>query len=355
MEHSRSKRIAIDAMGGDLGPGEVVAGLKLAIEQTHGSLNPVTLVGKEELLRELLHSQGLSQHSDIDILSASEVITMDDKPVAALKRKKDSSMIKAIELVKSGEAGAVLSCGNTGALMACGTIRLRTIAGVDRPALTAIIPKDKGFFVFLDVGANPEATHEHLVHNAVLGSLYARFALGVSKPRVSLLSIGTEEGKGTGLSARTNEILKRVSDAGVIDYRGLMEGFQIFTDHCDVAVCDGFVGNILLKSWESLVHYFSAIIKEEIKASPIRMAGALLARNVFKALKARTNPEIYSGAPLLGLKGNVLKAHGSSNRYAIKHAINTANKFIEDDIIGHLESDIRRTNEIISSVPTSSS
>jgi phosphate acyltransferase len=224
----------------------------------------------------------------------------------ALKRKKDASMVRAVELVKNGEAGVVVSSGNTGALMAGATLRLRMMDGVDRPALCAVVPRDKGFFVLIDAGANPESGPENLVHNAILGANYARVIFGLPAPRVGLLTIGTEEGKGGKLITETHERLSRIN--GVINYVGLIEGFQVFKDDTDVVVCDGFVGNTLLKTWESLAKFITGLLKEELKQSPVRMAGAALAKGAFDTLKARMNPDRYGGAPLLGVRGNVLKA-----------------------------------------------
>jgi phosphate acyltransferase len=338
-----SGRIAVDAMGGDLGPAEVVAAVRLAL--THPSLNPITLVGDQEVLAALLTKEGLGRNSRVSIHHASEVITMEDKPLNALKRKKDSSMVRAIELVKNHEAGVVVSCGNTGALMAGGTLRLRPMEGIARPALAAICPRERGHFVLIDAGANPEAKPEHLVHNAILGSHYCRVMLGVERPRVGLMTIGTEEGKGNALITETNDLLRRVGD--LINYAGPIEGFHVFAEHVDVVVCDGFVGNIMLKSWESLVKFFSTMLKEELQANPMRATGALLSKGAFNALKERINPERYGGAPLLGLNGNILKAHGSSNRRAIKSAITAAHEMVKADMNQHIEADIARANELL--------
>lgn len=335
-------RIAVDAMGGDMGPGEVVEAVKLALRQ-YPALNPVTLVGDEAILRPLVQNAGLSRRHHVSIHHASEVVTMDDKPLMALKRKKDSSMVRAIELVKEGQASVVVSCGNTGALMACGTLRLRTMEGVARPALAAVVPRENGHFVLIDAGANPEARPEHLVHNAILGSHYCRVMLGIPSPRVGLMTIGTEDGKGNALITETNDLLRHTSD--IINYAGPIEGFQVFADHVDVVLCDGFVGNIMLKSWESLVRFFSSMLREELQANPMRATGALLAKSAFSALKERINPERYGGAPLLGLKGNILKAHGSSNRHAIKSAIHAASQIIKADMNHRIEADIARVNE----------
>ena len=340
-------RIAVDAMGGDLGPAEVVAAVKLAQSQD-AQLDPITLVGDQAVLEPLIRQAGLVLGPSLAIFHASEVVTMDDKPLMALKKKKDSSMVRAIELVKNGDASVLVSCGNTGALMAGGTLRLRMMEGVNRPALAAVVPRQGGHFILIDAGANPEAKPEHLVHNAILGSHYCRVMLGVASPRVGLMTIGTEEGKGNALITETSELLRRIGDAGVINYAGPIEGFHVFADHVDVVVCDGFVGNIMLKSWESLVKFFSGMLREELQANPLRATGALLSKGAFTALKERINPERYGGAPLLGLKGNILKAHGSSNRRAISSAIHAAREIIKADMNHRIEADITRANELLS-------
>ncbi|MFI5356022.1 MAG: phosphate acyltransferase PlsX [Opitutales bacterium] len=344
-----SGRIAVDAMGGDLGPAEVVEAVKLALSQIE-DLNPVTLVGDSAVLQPLVARLRLRDPGRVSIHHAAEVITMDDKPLQALKRKKDSSMVRAIELVKDGQASVVVSCGNTGALMAGGTLKLRTMEGIARPALAAVVPRENGHFVLIDAGANPEAKPEHLLHNAVLGSHYCSVMLGIPSPRVGLMTIGTEEGKGNALIADAHELLKRAQ--GIVNYAGPIEGFHVFTEHVDVVVCDGFVGNIMLKSWESLVSFFSRMLKDELRANPLRIAGALLSQGAFKALKERVNPERYGGAPLLGLRGNILKAHGSSNRFAIRSAIVAANEIIKADLNHRIEADILRVNELLAQ-PTS--
>jgi len=218
--------------------------------------------------------------------------------------------------------------------------------GVNRPALAAVVPREGGHFILIDAGANPEAKPEHLVHNAILGSHYCRVMLGVASPRVGLMTIGTEEGKGNALITETNDQLRRLGN--LINYVGPIEGFHVFAEHVDVVVCDGFVGNIMLKSWESLVKFFSGMLREELQANPLRAAGAFLSKGAFNALKERINPERYGGAPLLGLKGNILKAHGSSNRRAISSAILAAREIIKADMNHRIEADIARANELIS-------
>jgi len=328
-------------MGGDLGPAETVAAVKLALHQYH-RLNPIILVGNETVLNPLLAQANLERGPRLSVVHAPDVITMEDKPMVALKRKKDSSMVRAIELVKNGEASGVVSCGNTGALMAGGTLRLRTIEGIARPALAAIVPREGGHLVLIDAGANPDARPEHLLHNAILGSHYCRVMLGIPNPRVGLMTIGTEEGKGNALSTETHGLLGRIGD--VINYAGPIEGFHVFIEHVDVVVCDGFVGNIMLKSWESLVKFFSGVLREELRANPMRAAGAWLSAGAFRALKDRINPERYAGAPLLGLRGNILKAHGSSNRHAIRSAIVAADRIIKAELNRHIEADLAQIN-----------
>lgn len=345
MSHAAAgRRIAVDAMGGDLGPAEVVEGVRLALQRV-SDLTALTLVGNEAVLQPLLREAGIAEHPKITVKHASEVIVMDDEVMSAIKGKRDASMLRAIEMVKSGEAVALVSTGNTKVLVAAGTLKLRQLDGIERPALAPVVPRENGHFVLIDGGANPEARPEHLVHNAILGSHYCRVVLGVARPRVGLLSIGTEEGKGNALIAETHESLKRLGN--LINYSGPVEGFQLFLDHVDVVVCDGFVGNICLKSWESLSKFIAATLKAELKANPVRFAGATLAKGALDALKLRIKPERYGGAPLLGLRGSVFKAHGSSNREAIMNAIRICHEMVATDLNQLVVHDIARANELI--------
>jgi len=216
---------------------------------------------------------------------------------------------------------------------------------VERPALAVAIPREGGYFILIDAGANPTSEALHLMHNAVMGSNYARAVLGAEKPRVGLLTIGTEEGKGTPLTNEAHELLKKTT--GVINYTGPLEGFQIFRDHVDVVVCDGFVGNSMLKSWESMAKFIRNLLTEELKRNPLRAAGYVLAKGAFDAMKERLNPDRYGGAPLLGVRGNILKAHGSSNRYAWASAIRAAEKVIQHDLYHRIEQDIARANALM--------
>ncbi len=329
-------------MGGDLGPSEVVEAIKLLLDE---DITPITLVGDQAVLGPLVSAAGLQGHARLVVAHASEVITMEDKPLRAIAKKKDSSMVRGFNLVKQGEAAALVSSGNTGALMAGSKLIVGSIGGVERPVLAAVIPRENGHFILIDAGANPEARPEHLVHNAILGANYAKVILGIPSPRVGLLTIGTEEGKGTTLTNEASALLKKIN--GIINYAGPIEGFQVFKDTVDVVVCDGFVGNTLLKTWESLAKFISGMLKEEIKRNPLRIAGGLLAKGAFDVLKSRMNPDRYGGAPLLGVKGNILKAHGSSNRHAWASAIRAADKIIRQDLYHHIESDVAQANGLI--------
>lgn len=331
-------------MGGDLGPTEVVEAVRLVLSAGE-ELSPITLVGDRAVLDPLLLKAGLQGQPTVGVEHASEVILMEDKPLRAIAKKKDSSMVRGFNLLRDGAAGVLVSSGNTGALMAGGKLIVGSMTGVERPALAPAVPRENGYFILIDAGANPTSEPLHLVHNAVMGSNYARAVLGVDQPRVGLLTIGTEEGKGTPLTTETNELLKRLT--GLIHYLGPVEGFQVFRDHVDVVVCDGFTGNSLLKSWESLSRFIKSTLASELKRNPLRMAGAFLARGAFDGLRERINPDRYGGAPLLGVRGNILKAHGSSNRHAWASAIRAAGRIVRHDLAGHIEQDIARANELV--------
>lgn len=343
-ENGAKAHIVVDAMGADRGTAEVIRAVGLALDEVP-NLGKLTLVGKERLIRALLRKSKLDGDPRLHIEHASQIITMEDKPKESYKSKKDSSMIRAINLVKDGNGDALVSCGNTGSLMFNGTLALRQMPGVERPAIATAIPSRMSYFILIDSGANPTAKPEHLVHNSILGSHYARVVLGIPNPRVGLLSIGTEEGKGTELTIQTHEHLKKID--GIINYEGLIEGFQVFFNTVDVIVCDGFTGNIVLKTCESLFLSMKDFLKDEIKKTPFRMAGAILSQGAFKQVKNQLNPDRYGGAPLLGLKGNILKAHGSSNKMAIMNAIRVAAEIVTKDMYTHSAEDIERANKVI--------
>jgi phosphate acyltransferase len=344
MADSIARTIAVDAMGGDKGPAAVVEGVRIALNESNGSLK-IVLVGQREILEPLVAKAKLKDDPRITLLHASEVIGMDEKPIKSIKQKRDSSLVRVVDLVKDGTCKAAVSCGNTGSLMACGTIKLRMMPGVERPALASVWPSQVQHFVMLDVGANPSTKPDQFVHNAVLGSHFCRLTLGRDKPRVGLLSIGTEESKGHEVIQSANDKLRAIGD--IINYVGPIEGFDVFDNKVDVVVCDGFTGNVLLKTSESLFKAFRSIVKEHIMRNPVRILGALLVRGAFKDVKRHLDPDRYCGAPLLGLQGNIIKAHGSASAVAIASAIRIAGEFIDYDMTAHAGSDIVRANELL--------
>lgn len=315
-------RLAVDLMGGDHGPEELLQGVKLGLA-AESAITELHAVGPEPEIRRILTEIGLSD-SRVRIRHASEVLTMEDKPVQGLRKKKDCSILRAMELVRDGVADAVISSGNTGGIVAAATIRLRTLEGIERPTIACVMPSKSGAWVLVDSGANPECTPEILLQFGVMGASYSKAMLGVPSPRVGVLSNGTEESKGTELT-RQAVALVRASGLNSIGY---CEGYDLFMDGVDVCVCDGFVGNIVLKSAESLGKAVGAMLKEELKANPIRMLGAFIARNGLNGIRTRMNPEAYGGAPLLGINGCVIKIHGSAKRSNVRHAIHQAVRYV---------------------------
>jgi len=339
--------LALDAMGSDRGVDEVVKGLSLALRNLSAPLEaPILLVGRENELAKSLKVHGLSDEKRVVAVHAEEVIGMDEKPMQAIKKKGNSSMLVALNLVKSGQAKAILSCGNTGALMGAGTIKIRPLEGVERPALATIIPGKEKFTILIDSGANPDPNPIHYLHNAVLGVNFAKVVLGLKSPKVGLLTIGTEEGKGGERIQGAHEMLRLASS--VIDYRGLVEGYDLFDGEVEVAVCDGYVGNVVLKSCESLFKVIGYYLKKELKANPVRQLGALLSKGAFRDMRNHFNPDEYGAAPFLGLKAPVLKAHGSSDCHAIAGGIKIAQNIIRHDMTSHILDDITQVNRLLS-------
>ncbi len=330
-------------MSGDLGPEEVVAALAIGYKKFK-NYPDVTLVGDAARLRLLAQLYRLPAER-VSIFGATEIIGMKEKPLHALKTKKDASLAVAINLVKEGKAQAALSCGNTGALVAAGTLKLRAMEGVERPALATVMPTRTKHFVMLDAGANPSSTPLQMVHNAILGSHFARVALEIPSPRVGLLTIGTEEGKGNSTIQETHDKLKLLGS--VINYQGPIEGFDVFEHAVDVVVCDGFTGNVLLKTLEGLFTHLKGYAKSEMMKTPLRMLGTLLNLGAFMAIKKQLSPERYAAAPLLGLKGNVFKTHGSANRFAIANAVRIAGEAVSHQMRERALADIQSANALL--------
>jgi glycerol-3-phosphate acyltransferase PlsX len=319
-------RIVVDVMGGDHGPEVIIDGVRLALE-SDAKITELHLVGDQAQIEPALKKVGCSD-SRLRIVHASEVLEMEDKPVEGLRRKKDCSILRAVDLIKEGRADALVSPGNTGGLVAASTIRLRQIPGVDRPGIATVIPAPENEFVLLDSGASIECRPVHLLHYAIMGHIYSRDVLGYKKPRVGILSNGTEPNKGVELTVEAYRLCKMVD----INFIGNVEGHDLFHNRVDVVICDGFVGNIVLKTIESFARGLVGWLKDELTKNPVRMLGALLAQNAIRTIKRRMDPDAYGGAPLLGLNGTVTKAHGSARERAIMNAIRFATQAAQREI-----------------------
>lgn len=320
-------KIALDAMGGDFAPANPIEGTVAALRDYPDVC--ITLVGDENKIRaELLRhdTEGLTER--ISIHHASQVVDMSDSGLDSVRKKKDSSVSRAVDLVKTGEADAVVSAGHTGALVAAATIKLRTLPGIDRAGLAVLIPADGGVFLLIDGGANIDPAPEHIVGFAVMGTVYYRELLGCQDPTVGLLNIGTEASKGTEFSKECHALLS----AAPIHFAGNVEGHGIFRKPVEIVVCDGYVGNIVLKTIEGLAKSISGWFREELKKSPIRMLGALLCHGAFRSIKNRTNTDEYGGTPLLGVNGICIKAHGNSSAHALRNAIRVARAAVEQQV-----------------------
>jgi glycerol-3-phosphate acyltransferase PlsX len=329
-------RIAIDAMGGDFAPCEIVKGAVKAARGLSG-IDKLYLVGDETAIKAELAKHGETP-SCIEIRHASQVVGMDESPALALRRKKDSSIMQAVNLVKEGEAEAVFSAGSTGAAVAACTLRLRTLDNVDRPAIATVLPSIEHPFVLLDAGATTDCTAAMLVEFAAMGDIYAKKILNVKKPTVGLLSIGGEDAKGSKFTKEAFRLLEN----SPLNFIGNVESHDLFEGKVDVAVCDGFVGNVVLKTSESVAHAMGQWLKASFSSSPIRKIGAgiLKVSGAFNEIKERVDPEAYGGAPLLGVKGVCIIGHGSSSSYAVYNAIRVAGTAVEQKLNYLIEEEI---------------
>ena len=311
-------KLVLDAMGGDHAPSINIGGALEAL-RLYPKLRHLFLVGDKAVLQDECARQGLElRDSRVSIVHAPEVIGMSEPGAKTVRRKKLSSINVGMDLVNDGHADAFVSAGNTGAVVAAATIKLRTLKGVDRAGISTAIPNEHGLCSILDAGANPEAKPEHLVAFAVMGTAFARHVLGVKNPRVGLMSNGEEDEKGTAFTKETFKLLKLTPG---IHFIGNVEGHDLFETELDVVLCDGFTGNVMLKTVESTAKAVSKWLKAEITASPLRMLGALIAKGAFTALKEKSSYETYGGSPLLGVNGVVIIAHGSSSALAVRNAI----------------------------------
>ncbi len=326
-------RIAIDAMGGDHAPVETVKGAVLALKEINATM---VLIGNEDAIKDELSKYEYDK-SRIEIIATTEVIENEDKPVIAIRRKKDSSMVVGFDKVRTGEVDVLISAGNTGALLAGGLLRVGRIKGIDRPALTTVFPTFNGMFVLADVGANAECKARNLKEFGIMGSIYAKDVLGIESPKVGLVNIGTEEGKGTPIITEAYQLLKDTN----LNFIGNVEARDIPERIADVLVCDGFTGNVILKLTEGVAKSFMSELKKMFLRSPISKLAALVLKKDLKAMKVEMDYTEFGGAPLLGLKAAIVKAHGSSNSKAIKNAVKYAEKYVSNNIIEKISKDIR--------------
>ena len=335
-------KLALDAMGGDNAPQINVDGAKLALEQIP-TLEKIYMVGDETALRACCEAAGIASHPKIEFVHAPEVVTMEESGIMAVRQKKKSSMSISVDLVKSGQADAVLSAGNTGAAVAASTIKLRLLPGVERAGIISPLPAAHGNVLVSDTGANPDAKPSHLVGYSVMAALMARYIYNREMPNVGVMSNGTEDCKGSEFSLRTYYLLNELNKKGLLPFEfiGNTEGHDLFEHGLDVAVTDGFTGNILLKCVESTAKFFSHTLKAAIKSSVMAMLGALGMSSVFKTLRKRMSADAVGGSPLIGVNGLSIIAHGSATGVAILNAIRMAcdlhRNNVNDQIIKYME------------------
>lgn len=335
-------RIALDVMGGDHAPEATMEGAVQALEEFGGDLERLYLVGDENRIEEQLKHLSYA-HERIEVVHASEVVTMHDSAVKSVRQKKDSSISRAVDLVKQGHCEAVVSAGNTGAAVAASTIKLRNIPGVERAGIASPLPNEHGPCNIVDAGANVDAKPSHLLGYAIMGSVYARHVQGKENPVVGLMSVGEEDSKGTDFTREVFRLLK----ASNLNFCGNVEGHDLFESKVDVVVCDGFVGNVILKSCEATARVMFKWLKHDLTANPVRKIGALLAKDGFLATKERGNYETYGGSPLLGVNGICIIGHGSSSPRAVKNAIRVAAEAVKHHVNPHIEEEMSRNAKVL--------
>jgi phosphate acyltransferase len=332
-------RIALDAMGGDFGPKNNVEGAVLASKE-YRHIEKIFLVGDATTIGAELKRIGY-QDQRIEIFHASEVVDMHESAAKAVRQKKDSSISRAVDLIKNGSAQAMVSAGHTGAAVAASVLKLRTLKGIERPAVACILPTEEGVFVLIDAGANPDSTPENLLQFGIMGSVFSEQVLGNKSPKVALLSIGEEDVKGNDI---TKEAFKVLKTSG-LNFQGNIEGRDLYENPADVVVCDGFTGNVVLKTSESIAYAIFGWLRRELNRGLVRKLGAQLARGAFRDIYKKTNAEEYGGMPLLGVNGVCIIAHGSSSPVAIKNAIRVAAESVKQDLNPHILRKLEIYNE----------
>ena len=333
-------KIAVDAMGGDYAPEEVVLG---AIEAVKAYKYDVVLVGDEKKIRKVMAEHGSEESERLTIVHAAEVIEMDEHPAQAIRKKKDASIVVATRLVKEGVCDAVVAPGSTGAAVTAALLGLGRIKGIERPCIATPIPSKKGVSVLLDSGANSDSKPKHLVQAAIMGTHYAKYIFNIESPKIGLLNIGAEASKGNELSQTTYPMLEATK---TISFYGNIEGRDITEGIVDVVVCDGFVGNVILKFGEGIALFIMQLVKDSIrKGGILAKLGAMAVMPAFKHLKKRLDFTEYGGAPLLGVDGSFIICQGSSKAKTIRHAVRVAGELVEEDVVGHIRSSIEEEGQ----------
>ncbi len=328
-------KVCVDAMGGDHAPEWIVKG---ALQASYSGVSLILVGDERQIKREVKRLGGVP--SNVEIVHAEEAIGMDEAPAVAVRKKRKSSLRVGFQLIREGRADALVSAGNSGAIMASALLTLRKIPGIERPAIATLVPTFKGNMVILDIGANVDCRAEHLRQFAVVGTVFCRTVLHIPFPRVALLSNGEETSKGNSLTREAHQLLKD----DFLNYIGYVEGRDIFSGEVDVVVCDGFVGNIVLKLTEGLSRAIFGFIKNAIKGSFSAKIGYLFLRGALRSLSQTFDYSEYGGAPLLGVDGVCLIAHGSSPPKAIKHAVLHAHELATQDLVGRMKQNLQRLN-----------
>lgn len=329
-------RIIVDAMGGDNAPAEIVRGTIQAVKEFDVD---VILVGDSGKIQDILSSEDVDRNK-IEIVHTTEVISNEDSPTMAIRRKKDSSMVVGMKMLKDGKGDAFISAGSTGALLAGGLFIVGRIKGIDRPALSPIMPGKKGPFLLLDVGANAECKVQNILQFAIMGELYVKTVLKKDKPTIGLANIGSEEEKGTEFAKESFKVLKESN----LNFKGNVEGRDIPEGDIDVVVTDGFTGNMILKVFEGVAQTIFDVLKEQIMSTVRTKIGGVLLKPVFKSFKKKFDYTEHGGAILLGIDGPVIKAHGSSNAKALKNAVRQAVLCVEGDVVENIRKEIEKCN-----------
>src|SRR5690554_3127239 len=332
-------KVALDAMGGDYAPHKIVCGAVEALKQFKDLA--VTLIGKKKIIeKELLKYQHFER---LDIIDAPEEIEMYEAPARAIRNKKDSSIVKGMDLIKNKKADAFISAGNTGAVMAGGLFKVGRIKGIKRPSILINFPSIKGQTIVMDNGANADCKPENLLEFAIMGQVYSRKVNGVDKPRIGLLSIGEEKEKGNQLVKDSYQLIAK--DFRITNFIGNVEGRDIFNGRCDLVICDGFVGNIVLKTTEGTASYMFELLKEAFNKDLRAKLGAFILKPYLKKMKDKVDYRQYGGAPLLGIDGVVIISHGSSDEIAIINAIKVARKTYKEKIVELIKQEVKSDGE----------